>query len=145
MRSHSSYRTSTKDASLAPYLPAIQAEGIAAMAFIPLTSLGGVVGKFMLYYDAPHTFTADELLLSSIIASQIAFAVERTQTEEQARRSEERLRFALDAASMGTWDWELATNTLRWSDNLERIHGLSPGTFDGTFSSYEREIPSRRS
>jgi PAS domain S-box-containing protein len=130
----------TKDASLAPYLPAILAEGIAAMAFIPLTSLGGVIGKFMLYYESPHAFTADELQLSGIIASEIAFAVERTRTEEQARRSEERLRFALDAALMGTWDWELATNTLRWSDNLERIHGLSPGTFDGTFSSYEREI-----
>ena len=24
------------------------------------------------------------------------------------------------------------TNSVRWSDNLERIHGLPPGTFDGT-------------
>ena len=32
------------------------------------------------------------------------------------------------------------TNSVRWSDNLERIHGLPPGTFDGTFASYEREI-----
>ena len=64
----------------------------------------------------------------------------RTRTEEEARRDEERLRFALDAASMGTWDWDLVTNAVRWSDNLERIHGLPPGTFDGTFASYEREI-----
>ena len=42
--------------------------------------------------------------------------------------------------SMGTWDWDLATNTVHWSDNLERIHGLPPGAFDGTFASYEREI-----
>jgi PAS domain S-box-containing protein len=59
---------------------------------------------------------------------------------EQARRSEERLRFVLDAASMGTWDWDLSTNAVKWSDNLERIHGLPPGTFDGSFASYEREI-----
>ncbi len=63
-----------------------------------------------------------------------------TRAEEQARRSEERLRFALDAASMGTWDWDLTNNTVRWSDNLAEIHGLPPGTFDGTFASYEREI-----
>jgi signal transduction histidine kinase len=41
---------------------------------------------------------------------------------------------------MGTWDWDLATNSVQWSDNLARIHGLPPGSFDGTFASYEREI-----
>ena len=75
-----------------------------------------------------------------MIAAQVAFAVERTRAEEQARRSEERLRFALDAASMGTWDWNLMTNEVQWSDNLARIHGLPPDAFDGTFASYEREI-----
>jgi PAS domain S-box-containing protein len=50
------------------------------------------------------------------------------------------LRFALDAASMGTWDWDLTSNSVQWSDNLERIHGLPEGAFDGTFASYEREI-----
>jgi signal transduction histidine kinase len=41
---------------------------------------------------------------------------------------------------MGTWDWDLRTNQVRWSENLERVHGLPPGTFDGSFASYEREI-----
>jgi PAS domain S-box-containing protein len=130
----------TQDPALAPYLPIIQAEGIAAMAFIPLVSLGRVIGKFMLYYETPHALTADEIELAGVIAAHVAFAVERTRAKEQARRSEERLRFALDAASMGTWDWDLSTQTVRWSDNLERVHGLPSGTFDGTFNSYEREI-----
>jgi PAS domain S-box-containing protein len=75
-----------------------------------------------------------------VIAAQIAFAVARTRAESRARRSEARLRFALDAARMGTWDWDLASNRVQWSENLERIHGLPPGTFDGSFASYEREI-----
>jgi PAS domain S-box-containing protein len=129
-----------RDPSLGPFLGTIEAEGIAAMTFIPLVSLERVIGKFMLYYDVPHAPSVDELQLAGGIATFVAFAVDRTRTEEQARRSEERLRFALDAASMGTWDWDLSTDTVRWSDNLERIHGLPPGTFDGTFSSYEREI-----
>ena len=41
---------------------------------------------------------------------------------------------------MGTWDWDLATNVVQWSDNLAAIHGLPPGAFDGTFASYEKEI-----
>jgi PAS domain S-box-containing protein len=128
------------DASLRPYLTTIQRERIAALAFVPLVSRGQVIGKFMLYYDTPRTLSDDELQLAGLIASLVAFAVERTRAEEQARRSEERLRFALDAASMGTWDWDLTTNQVTWSDNLAALHGLPDATFDGTFASYEREI-----
>jgi PAS domain S-box-containing protein len=128
------------DASLAAYRPLFEAEGIAAMAFIPLISLGRVIGKFMVYLGVPTQPSAPALQLASVVAAEVAFAVERTRAEEQARRSEERLRFALDAASMGTWDWDLATNAVQWSENLARIHGLPDGTFDGTFASYEREI-----
>lgn len=130
----------SRDPSLVAYLPTIQAEAIAGMAFIPLHSNDDVIGKFMLYFDEPCALTDDDLMLASTIAAQVAFAVDRTRTESQARRSEERLRFALDAAAMGTWDWDLVTNEVVWSDNLERIHGLPPGTFDGSFASYEREI-----
>jgi PAS domain S-box-containing protein len=133
-------REVAEDAALAPYLATIHGERIAAMAFIPLVSLERVIGKFMLYFDAPHALEGDELQLAAVIAAQVAFAVERTRAEDQARRSEARLRFALDAASMGTWDWDLRTNVVQWSDNLQRIHGLPDGAFDGTFASYEREI-----
>lgn len=130
----------TTDPSLAPYLPTIQAEGIAAMAFIPLIYAGTVIGKFMLYRNAPGSLADQDLLCAQLVASEVAFAVVRTRAVSQASRSESRLRFALDAASMGTWDWDIVAGTVRWSDNLERIHGLPPGTFDGTFESYAREI-----
>jgi PAS domain S-box-containing protein len=68
--------------SLQPYLQAFVRERIVAMAFIPLVSLGRVIGKFMLYYDAPHTFDAEEVRLASIIAASVAFAVERRRAEQ---------------------------------------------------------------
>lgn len=130
----------TTEPSLAPYLPTIQAEGIGAMAFIPLAHAGAVIGKFMLYSNEPGSLAEDDLLCAQLVASEVAFAVVRTRAESHASRSESRLRFALDAASMGTWDWDITAGTVRWSDNLERIHGLPSGTFDGTFESYAREI-----
>jgi PAS domain S-box-containing protein len=125
--------------SLAPFLPIIQAEGIGAMAFIPLVSLDRVIGKFMLYYDQPTTLRSDELGLAGVIASEVAFAVERRRAEDLARRSEERLRFALDAASMSTWEWDLGTR-FDFSANLERLHGLTTGSLDGTFDGYLRHV-----
>ena len=78
----------TLDPSMSRFLPTFTAEGIAAMAFIPLVSLGRVIGKFMVYYDEPHALSTEELQLATLIAWQVAFAVERTRAEAQARRSE---------------------------------------------------------
>ena len=130
----------TRDASLAPFLSTIQAERIAGMAFIPLVSFGRVIGKFMVYLDEPRSLTDDELQLAAVIAAHVAFAVERTRAEAQARRGEAHVRYLLDAAALGTWDWDLTRQTVQWSANIERLHGMPPGTFDATFASYERRI-----
>ncbi|MBX9682146.1 MAG: PAS domain-containing protein [Gemmataceae bacterium] len=59
---------------------------------------------------------------------------------EAMRESEERLRLALEAGRMGVWDWNMRTNEIRWSDNLEAVHGLPPGGFDGAFESFQKLI-----
>jgi diguanylate cyclase (GGDEF)-like protein/PAS domain S-box-containing protein len=61
---------------------------------------------------------------------------ERKQAEESLRESEERLRFAFDAANMGTWEWDATTNKSTWSDQLQRLHGLVPGTYGGTYEHF---------
>jgi PAS domain S-box-containing protein len=129
-----------QESSLAPFWPALEADGIVGLTVIPLVSVERVIGMCMLCHETPRTLDVDELALASLVAAQVAFAVERSRTGDQARRSEEWLQFVLDAASMGVWDWDLTTNKVHWSANLERIHGLATGGFDGTFASYEREI-----
>jgi len=58
---------------------------------------------------------------------------DRKAAELALNESEERLRLALDAARMGNWDWNIMTNQIIWSESLERLMGLQPGTFDGRF------------
>lgn len=65
---------------------------------------------------------------------------ERRRAEEALREGEERLRVALEAGRMGTWEWKFGTNEVIWSPALEEIHGLAPGTFDGTFAAYQNDI-----
>jgi PAS domain S-box-containing protein len=55
---------------------------------------------------------------------------------QQAIDSEARLQVALDAAEMGVWDWDTRTGRIWWTEQLEPIHGMERGTFDGTFDSY---------
>lgn len=50
----------------------------------------------------------------------------RRQAEEAVRASEERLRLATEGAGMGTWDFDLLTNTGMWSESGFRIMGYEP-------------------
>jgi signal transduction histidine kinase len=61
---------------------AIVAEGMHALAFVPLTFEKRLLGKFMIYFDAPHTFSAQELRPVETIARQVAFAIERQRDAE---------------------------------------------------------------
>jgi PAS domain S-box-containing protein len=125
----------------------IAAERIEALAFIPLVSDGRLVGKFMAYFDTPHLFAREEVEIAVTIGRQLGFAVERLRTEEararveqELRYSERRLKLALDAGRMGAWEWDICSGRVHWSQGLERIHGLEPGTFGGTFEEFKADI-----
>ena len=70
----------------------IKAEGIGALAFIPLVTGGKLVGKFMSYYDTSHVFTDAEVELAVAIGRQLGFGVERLRAEQALRESEARER-----------------------------------------------------
>ena len=61
---------------------------------------------------------------------------ERNRAEVALRAAEERTRFALEAAHVGTWDMDFATGVLEWSEILESQYGLEPGSFGGTFEAF---------
>lgn len=58
------------------------------------------------------------------------------ESQKALQESEERLRLALDAASMGTWDWNLLTGKITWSANHEAHFGFKPDTFDSTYETF---------
>ena len=65
---------------------------------------------------------------------------ELRQQTERAQLSEERLRLALDAAQMGTWDWDVQLDRVIHSETTEALHGLAPGSFEGTFNSFLKSV-----
>jgi two-component system, sensor histidine kinase and response regulator len=65
---------------------------------------------------------------------------ERQQAEAALRASEERNRLALQAAGMGTWQWDIVLDTQQWSVETEALHGLAPGTFEGTLAAFKRTV-----
>jgi PAS domain S-box-containing protein len=49
---------------------------------------------------------------------------------------EQRLSRSLNAANVGTWEWNIPTGEVRWSPNMERIHGRATDSFSGTFKGF---------
>ena len=66
---------------------------------------------------------------------------ERKRTEIEYRRSSERLRLALQASSMGTWNWDLQKNRVVWSPETLDIFGVSDESFGGTYEAYLSFLP----
>ncbi len=60
----------------------------------------------------------------------------RKRMEEALRESGERLREAQSMAHVGSWDWDIAGNTLFWSDEIYRIFGLEPQQFGATYEAF---------
>ncbi|MCU1257900.1 MAG: sensor hybrid histidine kinase [Bryobacterales bacterium] len=61
------------------------------------------------------------------------------QAQAMLRENEERFRFSLEAANVGTWEWNIATGEDRWSENMESIHGMPPG-FHGKIEDMIRTV-----
>ena len=78
-------------------------EGIRALAFIPLTYRGRLIGKFMLYFEQPHAMAKEEIEMAHAIANTLAIGIERKRAEEALRESEARFRTMADVSPVIIW------------------------------------------
>jgi len=60
----------------------------------------------------------------------------RKNAEKSLRESEQRYTLALQAANVGTWDWDIKTGRLTWSDQIEPMFGFAKGQFSGTYHAF---------
>ena len=64
----------------------------------------------------------------------------RKRAEEDLRGSEEHLRLAMGTAPMGTWELDLESHELRWSENLWTMMGLEPFSVELSLETYRESL-----
>ncbi|QKT04063.1 PAS domain-containing protein [Ectothiorhodospiraceae bacterium 2226] len=79
----------------------------------------------------------DNALLHQAVQRELA---DRTRAEHALRDSEENLRFILEAAQVGTWNWDIPSGRLDWSCQIESIYGLRPGGLRGTLDEFLQHV-----
>ena len=100
------------------YRTQIEAEGIAALGFVPLLQHGHLLGKFMVYFDTPHVFNPGEMQLANTIASHVALAIDNKRAEQQFA---DMFEFAPDALVMT----DMQANIIMLNHQSELLFGYS--------------------
>ncbi len=75
----------------------------------------------------------DNIIGFSMISRDIT---QHKKAELALQRSEERYALAQRAANIGSWDWDIETGDLVWSDTIEPIFGFKKGEFEATYEAF---------
>lgn len=103
--------------------------GIAAVVCQPLP---GLWGHLVLVWPSGHGTPSSSYDVGLAL---VLRAVEALDTAERLRDLQARVDNAQQLATMGDYDWHIASDTNQWSDQLYRIYGHEPQSFN---ASYER-------
>lgn len=95
---------------------------------VPLKLQSRTIGALVVQsYSGDVRYTEKDMALLEFVSGQIAVAIERKQAEAALLESESRLEEAQRLGHLGSWNWDLSSGTLSWSDELCRIYGVELG------------------
>jgi len=84
-----------------PMAAAVQAEGYASAAFLPLIFANETIGVLAFFHDRPREYTGEERRLAVAFSDQAALAIGKTRLFDLVNRSRREWQTAFDAAATG--------------------------------------------
>jgi serine phosphatase RsbU (regulator of sigma subunit)/PAS domain-containing protein len=130
----------TRDAQLAG-LPAVVDGGVAGYVGVPLVVFdGSAVGTLAVSTRAPRTWADSDVALLRQLADSAATELELSALSREFEAHRLRFELAIDAAEIGSFDWDLTTGRLVWDDRMVEILGYHRDTFDETVESFTNRL-----
>ena len=119
--------------------------GFRSAAAFGLSRFGKAIGAMTIYADRPDYFQEHYVDLFKQLAADISFALENLERERLHReataeleRSRQELKEAQRVAGVGSWQYDLKTGSISWSEEMYRIHGVDPGSPIPSFAEHDR-------
>lgn len=104
---------------------------------IPLTIFGGI-GAFISWITYQQRRAEFLALRDADALDEIRQQLE--QRTHELERYRDFLEEAQRSASIGSWEWDIDTNKVSWSDEMYRVYGLEPRAMDITLEGYRRFV-----
>jgi PAS domain S-box-containing protein len=97
---------------------------------------GAAIGLLAVMDTKPLRNTECLRSLMTAFASRAGAELERQKAETELRQHQRRLLEAQAFAHLGSWDWDIGSGTVQWSDEQFRIFGYEPGTIAVTYDTF---------
>ena len=88
---------------------------------------GSTVGALAAYTRASREWTASDVALLRQLADAATTELELAATAKEFEAHRLRFELAIDAAKIGSFDWDLVSGRLVWDDRLVEIFGYTAG------------------
>lgn len=97
---------------------------------VPLRARGGeIVGALCVFGPDPRVWAPSDVTLLDELAGAVAAELELAAVQGEYLSSRQRWDAALDAAGIGSFDWDLTGDTVQWDRRLQELFGYAPGEY----------------
>ncbi|MDT8403814.1 response regulator [Sulfuriflexus sp.] len=111
-------------------------KGIESFIGVPLHSQEGILGYVVIMDDEPLVDASRRIAVLQIFASRIVAELERRRVEQAMAHHKERLRRGQMFANIGTWEWNIQTGELYWSERIAPLFGYVEGDVETTYDNF---------
>ena len=123
------------------HLPPVRTGAVGAYLGVPLLAEdGSAVGAMCVFDPGPRAWSPEDVSLLQQLASSAVAELELTALTAEHETGRVLWELALDAAGIGTFDWELGTGRLTWDERLLELFGLRREEFDGTIEGFNARL-----
>jgi PAS domain S-box-containing protein len=108
---------------------------------MPLTGpTGEVVGALCVLTPRPRSWTDGDVALIRQLADSVATELELSALSREFEAHRLRFELAIDAAEIGSFDWDLTTGRLIWENRLVELFGYERESFDETIEAFNARL-----
>jgi serine phosphatase RsbU (regulator of sigma subunit)/PAS domain-containing protein len=122
-------------------LPPVAGGRISGYVGVPLVVFdGSAAGTLAVYTRTPRVWADSDVALLRQLADSAATELELSALSREFEAHRLRFELAIDAAEIGSFDWDLASGRLVWDDRMVQILGHERDTFDETIEAFSSRI-----
>jgi PAS domain S-box-containing protein len=111
--------------------------GLRSACALPIIVDDVAIGALNIYDSYRDTFDSTEIAFLREMADDLAYGIGRLRDSQRLLRNEALLRDAESLATVGHWDWDLATGHIEFmADEIFRLHGITPKEWKGTYEAF---------